>query len=219
MESAMQQGVAVHRHKSQNIVIIYPGYNGNLDGYNEKYKKIAKWLIAQNVAAVVRISNHPIDGIPYERSVKECIREAVRYALENAGDICGSDSPTIYLMGVSAGASAIAAIAYEFEEVRKVLLIAPSANAGPEDVREGLENYTGELYVVVGEHDEVVGTEFPQHLVELARQTSKKELVVVPACDHQFRGTKNGRIFSKAPMWAFAGDDIFPSADGGIELY
>ena len=77
----MQQDVAVHKHASQNIVIIYPGYNGNLDGYNEKYKKIAEWLVLKNVAAVVRISNYPIAGTPYGGSVKECIREAIQYSL------------------------------------------------------------------------------------------------------------------------------------------
>ena len=128
-------------------------------------------------------------------------------------------SPIIYLMGVSAGASAIASVAHEFTEVRKVLLIAPSGDAGSENMREGLKKYTGELYIVVGEHDGIVPIEFTRYLIELARQARKKEHVVVPDCAHQFLGTKNGRILSKAPLWAFAGDSTFPSVDGSIELY
>ena len=32
-------------------------------------------------------------------------------------------------------------------------------------------------------------------------------------------GETNGKIMSKAPLWAFAGDETFPSPEGGIELY
>jgi hypothetical protein len=41
----------------------------------------------------------------------------------------------------------------------------------------------------------------------------------VPACGHGFAGETNDRILSKAYLWAFAGDDSFPSPDGGVPLY
>jgi hypothetical protein len=41
----------------------------------------------------------------------------------------------------------------------------------------------------------------------------------VPDCDHHFTGEVNGRILGKAYLWAFAGDDTFPSPDGGVLLY
>src|SRR3989344_1351842 len=46
-----------------------------------------------------------------------------------------------------------------------------------------------------------------------------RHLVVLPNCDHQFRGRVNGQIMSKAPLWAFAGEATFPSPEGGTVLY
>jgi hypothetical protein len=37
-------------------------------------------------------------------------------------------------------------------------------------------------------------------------------------CDHGFTGVTNGKILSKAYMWAFGGDTSFPSPNGGLVL-
>ena len=42
---------------------------------------------------------------------------------------------------------------------------------------------------------------------------------MIPNCNHQFFGEANGKIMSKAPLWAFAGDTTFPSPEGGKKLY
>lgn len=52
-----------------------------------------------------------------------------------------------------------------------------------------------------------------------ASDARKKALVVIPDCDHQFQGLVNGKIMSKAPFWAFADDESFPSPEGGTILY
>ena len=41
----------------------------------------------------------------------------------------------------------------------------------------------------------------------------------VPDCDHRFSGATNGRILSKAFLWAFREDDTFPSDEGGLDIY
>lgn len=50
----------------------------------------------------------------------------------------------------------------------------------------------------------------PQATVELHR---------IPDCDHQFRGRRNGRIMSQAPLRAFAGLTPFPHDSAGLDLY
>ncbi len=219
----MKQQILVHPNDSGVIIVNYPGWNGDVNGYNNKYQKIADMLCEKGVGAVVRTSNLQIEGIDYAESVKDVLRRTIEHALQNRIAICGSDAPSIYLIGISAGASAIAAVAHEYVHqdwgVEKILLIAPSGDAGLDSIKTGLINYTRDIYITVGADDEVVGVGTAELFSRLAIVAKVNKLVVVPNCDHQFRGEVNGRILSKAPLWAFADDNTFPSPDGGIKLY
>lgn len=211
--------IAVHpNYSGRNVVIMYPGYSvsSNLDGYNNKYKKLAEEIVERNIGAVIRMQNNPINGIPYHKSVVENLRYVIDYVLEESRSIC-KGSPNIYLMGNSAGASAVAAVCASYSHVSKVLLIAPSGDAGP--AANKLSRFEGEVYITVGENDEIVGEQSGHHFFNLATSASRRTLKIIPGCDHQFKGTRNGKIFSKAPFWAFAGDETFPSPEGGIVLY
>ncbi len=52
-----------------------------------------------------------------------------------------------------------------------------------------------------------------------ATKAKLRKVVTVPDYDHQFTGETNGRILSKAYLWAFKGDETYPSPEGGIKLY
>jgi hypothetical protein len=55
----------IHRSDSRQVLIIYPGADCTIDGYNLKYRKIANWLAAEGVANVVRIDNlYCLDFLP-----------------------------------------------------------------------------------------------------------------------------------------------------------
>ena len=212
----MEQEIAVHSNVSGVVIVIYPGYRGDMNGYNNKYQKIAELLSGKGTGAVVRMSNHAIPDVEYSKSLKDSLRSVINHILQRSKEICGSDSPRLYLMGVSAGASAIAAVAHEYDKVEKILLIEPSGDAGIDDIKAGLSKYTGKVYVVVGANSHIKVGGFFSSLVMSAKIN---KLVIISDCDHQFRGKVNGMIFGKAPLWAFAGDSTFPSPDGGIELY
>ena len=211
--------LAIHSNSSGTLIVNYPGYNGDIAGYNNKYEKIADMLQQRNVGAVVRIPNDHFVGFDYRKSVQENLRCVVDYTLESGERICGSRTPRLYIMGFSSGASAIAAICADYEQLDKILLVAPSGDAGKEAVEKGLSRYLGEVYVTIGENDEVVRPQSGQMFYDLATAARKRELVVVPHCDHQFRGEINGKIMSKAPLWAFTSDETYPSPEGGIVLY
>ena len=131
------------------------------------------------------------------------------------------ESADIMLMGFSAGASAIASVSSFYIDIPKILLFAPSGDAGKKPVEEGLKSYWGEVYIVVGERDDVVGPEVGQIFYDLATRASHRELFMIPNCDHQFKGEVNGRIMSQAPFYAFATGDkpAFPDPNSGIKLY
>jgi dienelactone hydrolase len=139
--------------------------------------------------------------------------------LVNAAQICGTTAPNIYLMGFSAGAGAVAIVSAEYPEIKKVLLLAPSVDAGKAVIEASFPKFEGEVYIAIGESDECVGKEAGDYFLGLVTRASKKTLVVIPDCDHQFQGRINGKIMSKAPFWAFAGDQSFPSPEGGVVLY
>jgi dienelactone hydrolase len=211
--------LAIHENlESGRIIINYPGCMGDIDGYNNKYLTLANF-VQEKVGAVIRTGNEFYNGFDYSKSVQDDLRTIIEYAIENSEEICGAKVPAIYLMGFSAGASAIAAVAHEYPQVQKILLMAPSGDAGEEAVSKGLGEFTGEVYVLGGANDDVVGPEAAPHIYSLIKKASKHQLVIIPKCDHQFKGTENGLIVSKAPLWAFLGEADFPSTDGGVELY
>ena len=139
------------------------------------------------------------------------------------GDNCGDRLPTVYGgdgWGYGRGAVAdVAAVAGDYPAVKKILLIAPSGDAGTKNIVNGLAKFHGTVSITAGDRDRVVGAQGGERLMGATTGTEAKQLVIVPDCDHQFQGRRNGMILSKAPGWAFWGDMTYPSPDGGTVLY
>jgi dienelactone hydrolase len=219
-ETTINFEINIHDCPESNVIIVnYPGYQGDIDGYQGKYRRLADLIRRKGLGAVIRMDNQYRYGFLYEKSVVADLKATVDYALANAKTICSTSEPDLYLMGFSAGAGAIAIVAADYPQIKKVLLLAPSVDAGKTAIEEAFGKFRGEVYIAVGEYDECVGREAGDFFLGLATGARKKTLVVIPNCDHQFQGRINGKIMSKAPFWAFADDESFPSADGGIELY
>jgi dienelactone hydrolase len=220
-EFPLKVGLRVHPNNNGVIVVSYPGYNGDINGYAGKYETLAG-LMQERIGAVLRTDNPHYGGFRYDVSVQDHLRAVVDYAMSNLQEIAGqpAEETSMYLMGFSAGAGAIAAVAHEFPQVKKVLLMAPSGDAGEEAVTKGLREYSGECNIVIGEDDEVVGVKSAELFASLATGASVVRTAIIPDCDHQFRGELNGRIMSAAPLWAFTdrGGET-PSPTDGIKLY
>lgn len=210
--------VAIHPRKTRHVVVMLPGWDGAIDGYADKYVKMAALLCARRVGAVVRAGNHDVTGHAFEDVCRARLAGLLEGVVRNGPAICGTSNPDVFLFGFSAGASAMAALAARYPAVTKMLLVAPSSDAGYEAVVQGVRAYRGELYVIVGDQDEVV-EDMPQAFFEMATETTNRALRIIPSCDHQFRGERNGRILSQAPLWAFLGDVPFPDPQRGIHLY
>jgi pimeloyl-ACP methyl ester carboxylesterase len=210
--------VLIHAASSPRIVILLPGHGGSIDGYAGKYRVLADHLRARGVGAVVRSANTAVHGQAFEVTCRNRARDLIEGTIARGAAICGQEVPELLLLGVSAGASAFAAEAAKHPQVRRMLLLAPSYDAGRAAVAEGLLRFQGELYVVVGADDEVVG-DLPRQLVELASSATRRELRVIEGCDHMFRGEVNGRVLSHAPLWAFLGEGDGPDPARGIKLY
>lgn len=218
-KQSLELEVAIHPYSNGVIVVNYPGITGDIDGYNNKYGQLADFVQEKGIGAVVRMANKFFDQLPYPKVMIDNFKYVIDYCLAYGKQLSGRQNPTLYLMGFSAGASTIAAVAGYYPAVKKILLIAPSGDVDRSTVKSGLGKFRGEVYVTVGANDEIVGSKAGKIFYDLATAAKVRKLVIVPNCDHQFRGERNGRIMSKAPLWAFAGDITFPSPKGGKKLY
>lgn len=217
-EFTVEVMLAIHPNNSKKIIINVPGFNGDIDGYENKYKILAGHMQSDNLGAVIRTDNRILPGYLVDAK----LRIALNYARENSFAISGDSNPEIMLMGFSAGASAIAAVAYEYPEVTKILLFAPSGNMPFPLIKNGLNSFKGGVYIVQGEQDEVVGPRAGKLFYDLATGASCKEIFMISDCDHRFTGEVNGRIVSEAPYYAFSSSAEkinFPDPRGGFKLY
>ncbi len=148
--------MGIHHNRGKTIIINYPGRNETADGRGEEYIEIANSVRERCNVAFVRASNPSSESCDYRSMVKQNLRQIIEYVTSNSDDICGAAMPDIYLTGVSAGASAIAAIACEYPQVKKILLVRFSDEAGGEDVLSGLSLFAGESYTAPWLNDEEV---------------------------------------------------------------
>lgn len=209
--------IFVHPNDSGRIIINYPGWNGDIDGFNDKHRKLAQYMQGEGLGAVVRGKGpgHPdLIDLPVDLQ----LRMMIRYSLEYSQEIAKTDAPELLLIGTSAGGGAAATIAHEYPEVSRILLMAPGANGNPE---VGLPKFRGEVHIVIGANDDVVSPVAGKYFYDLATGASRRNLFTISDCNHQFHGELNGRIMSEAPFYAFSKGDrpIFPDPQGGMVLY
>ena len=211
------------------IIINSPGAGESKDGRRGRYVAIAEHLQGTGIGSVITYSPPRADGqSPYQwdpyvykgaswnRIAVESMQHVIDYALGSAEEICGSETPVLYLAGFSAGGSVCGAVASQYSALGKMLLISTYDSVG-EYFYTGIKSYTGEIYMTYGEQDPMAG--FLAFMMPyIAPVASVIHVQQVGDCDHGFRGMTNGRILSKAYTWAFAGDTSFPSPEGGLEL-
>ena len=192
--------IAVHPLPSDNIVIIYPGAGGSKDGYEDKYIKMADFLIQNDVGAVIRTDNVFQLGNGWTTTLEIVIE----YALDHSEEICESPNPNIYLVGHSIGAGACDLISCVYEEIKKILFTSPAPIMKNNEPQHGIGEFTGEVYVVIGDEDQIP-REYALQFYELADKASKRKLEIIKGCGHHFEGKENFDRFVRLPVECFSG--------------
>lgn len=215
---------AVYVHSSPEarmVVVNVPGYNGTIDGYNGKYAAIGRHLAVNSVAAFVQMPNitRSAEVGGYCRGLNADIEAVCAFVRARGSELCDAARPKLCLVGFSAGGAGCAAVAASTRADR-VLLMEPSRRLSVwQDVWKSLRAFEGRLYVVTGSGEHAVGEKVGRWFYDIAREQSRAGFYAIPACDHQFRGTRNGQIMAKAYEWVLRGDTSFPSSEGGLILY
>ncbi len=207
--------VEYHPTNTGNIIINIPGAGGTVEGYLNKYVNLGNYIQEKNIACFVRIPNDR----PQEYELT--VRVIVNYCLEHSQDICGSETPNIWLMGFSAGAGSIVLTAWEYPEIKKVLAINPYIEGIREKIKRELPSYSGQLFLLKGSDDDVIGEDTLEYISTYATNVEDIQTYTIPNCDHQLKGLVNSKILSQLPEYYFLEKyktEKFPDGSKGINL-
>jgi hypothetical protein len=215
---------------SGKLIVQAPGTSEVKEGTRNRYVRLGEHLQGRGLATLVSFNpprpdaqfKYPHEPYSYRdaswnRIYVESMAHVVEHCVKNGAALCGTAEPEVYLAGFSSGGSVAGAVAPFFPAIRKILLVS-AYDSVDQFFLAGLRRYTGEIYVAYGEQDAPAAV-LAMMMPALARGASAVHARAVPDCDHHFTGEVNGRILGKAYLWAFAGDDTFPSPDGGVLLY
>ena len=170
--------VGLHPAQSDTVLLIIPGVDGSVNGYEDKYIRIAEQMQDKHGVAVGRIANPFISSFHWESNP----RRILDYIERNASIITGSSEvPRIKVMSHSAGESIIARIAHEYDNISDILLVNPAQKLGGDAIRQGLKKTNAKVTAVFGEKD-------PSVSFSEALQGDGHTVVVLEGIDHNFSG-------------------------------
>ena len=174
--------IAIHPADSKIVLLTVPGVDGSVDGFEDKYIKIAESIQEKYGAAIVRITNPFITSYHWESN----IRQALNYILENAEEITGHKDIDVRIIAHSAGAATVAQIAWEYPEITQILLVNPATKLGIDKIQYGLSEIGGsKITVLFGSEDPSVGD-----VDEISKLSEAKNVHthILEGVDHNFSG-------------------------------
>jgi len=168
--------IAVHPADSNIIFLTIPGVDGSVDGYENKYVRIAEDIQNKYGAAIVRMSNPYTSSLFWESN----IRQVLQFIEDNAKAITGKEDFELRIMAHSAGAAILAQIAWEYPLISRLLLVNPAMKLGPDKIKRGLSELNDKQITIM------VGSKDPSILE--TKELTTANTVVGEGADHNFSG-------------------------------
>lgn len=170
---------------TNTIFLIIPGVDGSLDGFEDKYLRIAQSVHGKHGHTVYQMENPFITSQYWESNVRQMLDHI--YLDHNVDEI--------HVMAHSAGAWIIGKIAHECPEIKKLLLINPATN----DVSSYTEGLSKAPYIhtnfVLGEEDPSAA--YLEQFKDIKNHHGVR-VVIVKDADHHFSG-KSLNHFIQSP--------------------
>ncbi|MBM3210453.1 hypothetical protein FJZ39_03905 [Candidatus Saccharibacteria bacterium] len=180
--------IAIHPAESDTVLLIIPGVDGSVNGYQDKYIRIAEQAQDRYGIAAVRIANPFISSFHWESNP----RRILDYIASNTDTIAGGgEAIRIKIMAHSAGASIITKIAHEYDNITDLLLVNPAEKLDGDAIRSGLKKTDAKVTVIFGEKD-------PSVSFSEALRGDGRRVVVLEGADHNFSG-ENLQAFIELP--------------------
>lgn len=190
--------VKVHNSNSNTILLLVPGVDGSVDGYENKYVTIAENILKKHGVAVVRMENPFVTSFHWESN----IRQILNFIKDNSLEICGTNNYDLHIQAHSAGASVVASIAHEFPKIRKLLLINIAMSLSPNSIVEGLGKYEGDVTILMGDKDDSLED---VKKLGFSENSNTAQIVIATNTDHNFSGD-SFPLFLNAANTYFYGD-------------
>ena len=222
--------VSAYPTDSGVLVVNSPGSGELKDGRHQRWDAMARHLQELGVGSMVTYNAPRPDfevqleweaysykGASWNQLLLESLCHVVDWSLERAQELCGSESPDVYLAGFSSGGSAVGAVAFNYTEIKRVLMLSAYDSVG-DWFYEGISRFTGDIYMAYGSEDPVARL-LCQVVGMGPLRASSFQAREVPECNHRFSGAANSQALTKAFYWAFRGDDSFPDPAGAPPLY
>ena len=219
----VQYGVPITAYPTSSGVIVVnsPGSGELKDGREDRWRNLGLHLQNRGLATLVTYNAPRPDfqvqlewepysyrGASWNKLLIESLCHTIDWSLENGQQLCGSDSPVIFLTGFSSGGSAVGAAAHRYPSVKRILLLSTYDSVG-DPFYEGVTAFTGDIYLVYGDQDEMAGV--LARILRTGEFAAKSFLVrEAPDCGHRFDGEANTKLITQAFHWAFEGDNSEP---------
>jgi hypothetical protein len=184
--------VAVSSCKANKLLLIVPGVDGTIDGHEKKYLRIANNIKFEFHVPVVRMSNPFIHS---ERLDKN-LRSVLEWISEKTTEIVLENKYELFAMGHSLGATNLAQVAWEYPEIKKILLINPSPKVHLRKTINGLDKFEGEVTILLGKKDQ--NFKEMETMINTFVGNSNFTVKVISNANHHFAG-EAFNIFLNSP--------------------
>ncbi len=176
----------IYQANSNVGVIIFSGIGGSVDGFENKYAKIAENLKEKHNVSVF------IFAVESWNQFDSLLKMAMDKICEYYKSLKIEDF-SLYAMGVSAGASILASNSFKYSQIKKVLAINPVLQMNYFKLLDGVKSFVGKMIFIFGENDKSA-----KYCPLLEKQDFKNvDFVIVKGADHQF--TNNLKEFINLP--------------------
>ncbi len=225
LETEAESGETVHYQVpitaystgSGAILVNSPGSGELKDGREQRWRDLGVHLQERGLATLITYNAprpdfqvqleweaYSYQGVSWNKLLIESLCHAVDWSLGRAAELCGTESPVVYLSGFSSGGSAVGAVAHRYPSVARVLLLSTYDSVG--------DPFTGDIYLVYGGEDPTAG--MLAQVLRMGPLAAKSfQIREVPNCGHRFDGEANKELLTQAFHWAFEGDNSQPISD------
>ena len=157
--------VTAYPSNSGFILVNSPGSGELKDGRYNRWANLARELQSRGMLSMVTYNVprpdaqfvNPTEPYAYQnaswnRILVEGLAHVIDYALERRRQLCGSSNPIMYLSGFSSGGSAVGAVAFRYEEIKRILLCSTYDSVG-DYFYAAIPQFAGRIYVAYGAND------------------------------------------------------------------
>ena len=167
---------------NNDVLVIIVGYNGSVNGYENKYFKIAKRANEIYGSTVFIVDNNERNWY----SPKNYFKAIMHYVKENTIN----SNIKIKLFGISAGATLALYYAWEYTEINNLLLVNPPLiKENIELTINGMKLFTGNSTLVIGQNDP--SYEFGKLFYDDRSLNIFNNVILFDNADHNFKGLLN----------------------------